>query len=797
MDDFSIKYENELSKTIENKYLDTIHIYKVCLVKRTHHIKGKLYIINKNGLIKKILFHSYPSKIAKNAPLCNVTKGIEHYNLNKEKICFGEIFTCPKKDMNIKIFIDVSNVRFFLQRIYYYRKTAIEIFTNTKSYYFNFAEDFKSKKVNKGEYFCENVISMMSYYYKTEFFPIKIKQSLMGYSRDFGKIIKQYSEKNKKNDLIDIENKFMSVIFQHWKPSNTDIEFSTFDMIIYLNLLSNRSYMDLFQYPIFPLLFFYEKNEKNSESKISERILSTHIGFQDVSEKSKYRKNMIKYTYDELNKENQEYEDENNEKPFYFKTHYSNNVYTSNFLIRLFPFSFITIELQGRNFDSADRLFFSIEETFYNISYQKSDVRELIPEFYYFPEMFMNINNINFNKRANGDSVNDVEMPDDLLSQDTNNINNEIIQIKEDKYDNSKYFKCFKFIEKMRNLMESKSNEINYWINIIFGPKQRYDDFNKKDQYFRDETYVDFSKEKEKDFEKYVQDKNIMTSVEFGITPVQTLFNEKEIINYKNRNIIYDNKIKDNKELYRELCKILEKSKNDENNIRNSSFFEKKVRKKSFFLNKNTTNNVNNKKINNNIMNNIYDNNINKKHTLKVEYKSEKIVLKGYKTGKVEIFINEQLYDELYDHSDEIICIDYNKRLNMFCTTSKDGFLYLYIYPNKLITALKNPNNNYFNKAFLSSNPFPSIIAYEENSYEIFSFSINGFKITKISLYSLLDIKKKINDLNIISFFNCKGGTYKDRLIFVSENIKGKNFKCQLINVPFFNKEEKAIDNKK
>ena len=60
--------------------------------------------------------------------------------------------------------------------------------------------------------------------------------------------------------------------------------------------------MDLFQYPIFPLLFFYEKNEKNSESKISERILSTHIGFQDVSEKSKYRKNMIKYTYDELNK---------------------------------------------------------------------------------------------------------------------------------------------------------------------------------------------------------------------------------------------------------------------------------------------------------------------------------------------------------------------------------------------------------------------------------------------------------------------------------------------------------------
>ena len=797
---------------------ESTHIYNVCLVKRTHHIKGKLYILNKNGLINKILFHSFPYEIAKKKPCCNVTKGLQHFNHKKEKICFGEIFVCPHKDMNIKIFIDIADVRLILQRIYFYRKTAIEIFTNTKSYYFNFAEDFNLKNPKKGETYCQNFINMMGYYYKTEFFPIKIKDSLMGYSRQFYPIVKKYSEEKGKNkDLMELENKFMSVLFDHWKPNNEDIEFSTFDMIVYLNLLSNRSYIDLFQYPIFPLLFFYEKNDDIFDPLTYPRNLNQHIGFQVISEKSKIRKNMIKYTFDEMVKEFEETEDQNQEiieKPIYFKTHYSNNVYTSNFLIRFFPYSFISIELQGKNFDSPDRLFFSIQETFYNISYHKSDVRELIPEFYYFPEMFMNVNNINFHERSNGILVNDVEMPKELKSNGKISINNDI---EKENYENSNYFLCFKFIEKMRNLLESKSTQINLWIDIIFGPKQRYDDLKKKKQYFRDETYVDFSKDKEKDFEKYVNDKNIMTSVEFGITPVQTLFNEKEIINYKNRKIIYDNNVKDNKELYKEVCKSVEKLANNENekdfNVKKRlSFFSMFKRNSKSINNKNNnTYNIindindennrennnegdksNNIETNNEINNNSHKENKGLKNILKIIFQSERIELKGYNTGKVEIFINDQLYDELYDHNNEITSIDYNKRLNMFCTTSKDGFLCLYMYPNKLITSLKNPNGNYFDKVYLSSNPFPSILAFEEMQYEFFSFSINGFKILKISLFNLLDIQEKNKDLNIISFFNTNGGTFKDRLIFILkyENTKGKYSKCHIITVPFFEKED-------
>ena len=791
-DEFCIEYENKLFKNIVNCFQDSIHIYNVCLVKRTHHVKGRLYISNKNGLCSKFLFHSFPNNIYIKKKCCNVTEGLKHLNHNKERICFGEVFVCPKKEMNQKIFINISDIRLFLHRIYFYRKTGIEIFTNTKSYYFNFAQD-SIKNAKKGEVNCQQVINTMGYFYKTEFFPIKINQNLMGYSREFNKILTEYAKKDEKHDLMMQENKFMSILFDHWKLNDKGFELSTFDMIIYLNLLSNRSYIDLFQYPIFPLLYFYKKEEGNNNE--CPRVLNKHIGLQDISEKSTIRKNIIIRTFEETIKENNEREDEDEEyeKPIYFKTHYSNNVYTSNFLIRLFPYSFLCIELQGDGFDTPNRLFFSIEETFYNISYHKSDLRELIPEFYYFPEIFLNINKIDFHKRTNGIQVDDVEMPNYLNDNGRNSINN---AIKEENYEKSKNYNCFRFVEKMRNLLESRFTDINYWINIIFGPKQRYDKFGKKGQYFRDETYVDFSKDKEKEFEKYIKDSNTMTSVEFGITPVQTLFNEKEILNYKNRNVIYDKNVKDNKELYKNLCKkfineINIKKGYNKTNIEKNKFNNQILNRE----NRLSLISSYSRKIDN--INNEKENDIKKidiKNEIIYNFREEKIELNGYKTGKVDIIINGTLFDELYDHNYEITSINYNKRLNMFSTCSKDGFLNVYMYPNKLISSLKNPNGNYFDMVFLSSNPFPSIIAFEETNYELFSYSINGFFITKISLFNLLDIKKEKNELSIFPHFNTNGGTFKDRLFFIKENIKEKIFKCQIITVPFFDREEKFIE---
>ena len=136
--------------------------------------------------------------------------------------------------------------------------------------------------------------------------------------------------------------------------------------------------------------------------------------------------------------------------------------------------------------------------------------------------------------------------------------------------------------------------------------------------------------------------------------------------------------------------------------------------------------------------------------------------------------------------------------MNLFCTTSKDGLLNLYIFPNKLINSIKNPyEGNFFNKAFLCSNPFPAIIALDEKSFEIFSYSINGFKINRIKLNTLLELKEIKNDLYIAINFNEYGGSQKDRMIFL-EHLKNKekdgSFKCHLIRVPLLEKEEKEID---
>ena len=260
---------------------------------------------------------------------------------------------------------NLNDIRMILKRIYIYRKSAVEIFNETKSYFFNF---FTEKELN--EFF-----SLIKYYCERSFFWLNINKNLIG----FIKVNQNYIEKNKEvNKSINNLNEFISLI----KTNSNDI--CIFDIILMINLISNRSYIDLNQYPIFPLLYFY-----NKEYKIFERDLNECIGFQSQQNETKRRKELFIQTYNifENNQDNNSH---------LFNTHYSNIIYTSNYMIRLFPYSFIAIELQGDGFDDPNRLFYSIERSFYNISSQKSDIRELIPEFFYFPEMFMNLNYLNF-----------------------------------------------------------------------------------------------------------------------------------------------------------------------------------------------------------------------------------------------------------------------------------------------------------------------------------------------------------------------------------------------------------------
>ena len=815
LDNFNIDYEQKLLQMIKSKNI--MNIIDACLVKKTHHVKGKLIIcIDNASLMKKILFISYPKNIAKNIPCCNVLVSNPNYNNKKEKICYGSVFVCPEKYMNIKIVIHVKDIRMVLKRIYFYRKSAVEIFTTNKSYFFNFVDDPTKVNSKVSQKSCEDFINMFAFFI-SEFFPIMIRSDIIGHSRQFQEMLTGYKTNEKKYD-ISIGNKFISALFGHWTCSMKGVELSTLDLLIYLNLLSNRSYNDLFQYPVFPVFFFYDRLKDNSFLRI-ERKLNLHIGFQVVNEKAKQRKKMIESTYSDSVKEYKQAEEgEQVEIPSYFKTHYSTHFYVCNFQIRLFPYSFLAIELQGNGFDTPNRLFFSIEETFHNILSHKSDLRELIPEFYYFPEIFWNINKINFKKRTNSILVDDVEMPKDLskIGKENKETTSRISINLNDEYEKTDYYKSFKFVEKMRNLLESRQTDILSWINIIFGPGQKYRNPKKEDLYFRNESYIGYSNDKAPEFRAYRQDKTFMTSVEFGMTPVQTVF-EDDIGKSKNRNNIYDLNIKDGKELFKkiakqytdkikhgkELLENLEKKKIN-NNININNTKNRKIFKPNYLykiMNSNIKSNKSNiSKINNSNINNIFSN---PNEYINCAFKNDNVEIIGYKTGKVEIFNKKddgkylEKISEFFDHNDEVIHINYNQRLNMLCTTSKDGFLNVYILPNKLITTVKNSNiDSYFDYGFLCSNPFPAIIAIENDSYDIFSYSINGFKLKKKKLITLLELNDTNNDLWISTNFNEEGGNFKDRLIFIENCSKEKEilYKCHFIRVPFFEEEDKPIE---
>ena len=97
------------------------------------------------------------------------------------------------------------------------------------------------------------------------------------------------------------------------------------------------------------------------------------------------------------------------------------------------------------------------------------------------------------------------------------------------------------------------------------------------------------------------------------------------------------------------------------------------------------------------------------------------------------------------------------------------------LLPNKLITMIKHPKNLYYDKVFLSSNPFPSIIAFNKKYNELVSYSLSGIKIKAFPIDN-----KSNSEIKIESIFNIYGGIFEDMIkIDFKENF-------EIYTVPFF-----------
>ena len=69
------------------------------------------------------------------------------------------------------------------------------------------------------------------------------------------------------------------------------------------------------------------------------------------------------------------------------------------------------MSLQGGKFDHADRQFHCISDTWKSCLKGTGDVKELIPEFFYLPEMFVNENDFDLGIKQTGDALGNVVLP--------------------------------------------------------------------------------------------------------------------------------------------------------------------------------------------------------------------------------------------------------------------------------------------------------------------------------------------------------------------------------------------------
>ena len=836
------KSDNNKKKEEERKY------YLCCLVKTSHHIKGVCFVDDENINFKVFLNQKTGEAMA--GVNIGFTNKDDDYDEEK-KTCFGSYFMFHQKDKNLyRISINYNDIKFILFKRYYFKNSGLEIFTTTnKSYYFNF------KFEEERDLFMQNITSKL-----TDLRPIvnDLKSSKEDSSNTIGYSIMVEKEKEKNKDkrkntrkeLEKIDNKKIAIKLSKTIKDWTKWKINNFEFLMWINFFGNRSYNDISQYPVFPWILSnfddplkiepsiivsslecndfninpsegnmrdssrissvdnmseLESERKKKKKKIEEeynyRDMKLPMGMMELNEEGKKRKNEYMEHYKNVKDNNDEFE---GMKPYYYGSNYSNPIYVCNFLMRLFPFTHISIELQGNKLDDPNRLFLSVFQSFHNSISLKADLRELIPEFFYLPEMFLNINDINLGKLENDSLVYNVTTPC------KNN--------------------AYSFIEIMKRIFENgtMSTIINNWVDLIFGYKAKGKEAENAKNVFMEESYQESIDLKNIDIDKKIV---YLKRVEFGLIPSQVFIKEcpkrdkkkdikkeKELTEYNMGNI---HKIK--------VIQIKHDSSNDKN-MKSSDGNKSKLLKADIFVNDKImmlydNNTIIDDKIgsSNEDINCIYkinpiENQINISYLGKNINKIIKfcnfgmtLIVGGYYDGRFEIinieekveksrlefhpfseeepilnisinkdesfliignsigniavykmdieYDNYELYKRIFNQMTPISDININDDLNLFATGSIDGYVTLYTLPLcKRVRSIKvpidNKNNGKFNYVFLSESSLPSIIMITENDQncEIFSYSINGQLLVNYQEDKNMESPLIVKDLNSFEY---------------------------------------------
>ena len=193
---------------------------------------------------------------------------------------------------------------------------------------------------------------------------------------------------------------------QQWQ----DGKLSNFDYLMGLNKFAGRTFNDLMQYPIFPfVLSDYSSSTLDLNSVKSFRDLRRPISVQQKDKEEIYR-NKYRGLAEEL-KVSHEMTCPGM-GPYHYGSHYSNAGIVLHFLVRLSPFTAMFLKYQDGNFDIPDRTFHDLNATWLLATTDTTtDVKELIPELFYMPEVLENCDALDLGEKQNGDQVTDVLLP--------------------------------------------------------------------------------------------------------------------------------------------------------------------------------------------------------------------------------------------------------------------------------------------------------------------------------------------------------------------------------------------------
>ena len=463
---------------------------------------------------------------------------------------------------------------------------------------------------------------------------------------------------------------FLSEVTELWTKSKV----SNFDYITLLNILSGRSLNNLSQYFIFPrLLNDFNHSILNWMSSSIYRDFSYSIIASDPQNREDVKK---------------KYETSSGEK-YHSGTFYSTYAFVAYFLIRQRPFSEISLEIQGGEFDATDRLFLGAGE----ICGMKEKYQESIPPLMTLPETYINNNKFNFGKRQNSSIyVNDFELPN--WSKD----------------DPRKFSLVIKRIFENKNI----NIKLNKWIDIVFGVGQTCPEAIKFMNVYRKACYELPLEEIEELNKKFELLAVLLEKQELGYMAKQIFkkpHKKKENINeyIENENMFFDTNLK--------LRKIkFTKINNTEYNKEKDDILFSSISDFLFDIDNNYIKNTN---INNNAQggiaslksiikafDDINNNNLNQKNNnplklISLLEKTNKFII----LGKGYYFLGKK-YDYILSHNDKYLEI-INYKLNIY-------FCYYLNETNNISTLAVNDKGNKIYVAFNNGNILEYKVIFED-----------------------------------------------------------------------------------